>query len=122
MRPLRAASRPSSCRIWAALFRSIHSTQARFPTCRPMAFATIPMASAVAPTGKIFACEPLALRRKSLADRLARQHPELEQIVTIYPYALSDHEAVGEFVVATDALAYSGLRERIYDTPTGLKR
>src|SRR5712692_998553 len=83
---------------------------------------TIPMASAVAPTGKIFACEPLALCRKSLADRLAQQHPELERIVTIYPYALSDHEAVGEFVVATDALAYSGLRERIYDTPTDLTR
>jgi FkbM family methyltransferase len=83
---------------------------------------TIPMASAVAPTGRVFACEPLAVCRYALADRLAQQHPELEPIVTIYPYALSDHETVGEFVVATGALAYSGLRERIYDSPTDLER
>jgi FkbM family methyltransferase len=83
---------------------------------------TIPIAKAVAPTGRVFACEPLAFCRKALAERLAQQHPELEQIVIIYPYALSDHEAVGEFVVATDAPAYSGLRERIYDVPTDLER
>lgn len=83
---------------------------------------TIPMARAVAPTGRVFACEPLALHRKILADRLTQHHPELEPLVTIYPYALSDHEAVGEFVVATDAPAYSGLRERIYDVPTDLER
>ena len=83
---------------------------------------TIPMAKAVAPTGRVFACEPMALHRKTLADRLTRDHLELEPLVTVYPYALSDHEGVGEFVVATDAPAYSGLRERIYDVPTGLER
>ena len=83
---------------------------------------TIPMARAVAPTGKTHACEPLAQCQAALAERLVHEHPELEPVVTIYPYALSDHQGVAEFVVATAAPAYSGLRERVYDIPTALER
>jgi hypothetical protein len=42
--------------------------------------------------------------------------------LTVYPYALGDFAGLTEFVVARDALAYSGLKERQYDWPTELER
>lgn|SRR5574337_371566 len=83
---------------------------------------TIPMAKKVFPHGQILAFEPLPACREALANQLARHHPELQDLVIIYPYALSDYDGEAEFVVAVDSLAYSGLKERIYDIPTKLER
>ena len=82
----------------------------------------IPMAERVLPSGKVFAFEPLPMCREILAEKIA-QHPRgLSSVITIYPYALSDFDGEAEFVVAKDALACSGLKERKYDWPTRLDR
>ncbi len=82
----------------------------------------IPMANSVSPSGKVFAVEPLPVCRGYLTHQIEVFHKELKDIIKIYPFAMSDYEGKGEFVVAKDALAYSGLRERIYDVPTELEK
>lgn len=82
---------------------------------------TIPMAKKVFPHGRVFAFEPLPICRAALISHLIKRCPELREIITIYSYALSDYEGEADFVVAIDALGYSGLKERVYDTSTRLK-
>ncbi len=82
----------------------------------------IPMARCVAPTGRILAFEPLPVCRESLAIELDGTWPELRPLVTIHGCALGDTSGRTEFVVAREALAYSGLKERKYDVATTLER
>jgi FkbM family methyltransferase len=83
---------------------------------------SIPLAACVTPTGKVLAFEPLPMCRAELALEIDRRHPELSAAVQVLPYALANTAGTSEFVVAKDALAYSGLRERYYDSPTRLER
>jgi FkbM family methyltransferase len=82
----------------------------------------IPMAERVFPHGKVLAFEPLPICRKMLDKEVTAYYPELAGVLKVYPYALSDFTGTTEFVVAKDALAYSGLKERQYDWPTELER
>jgi FkbM family methyltransferase len=82
----------------------------------------LPMAERVFPDGKVLAFEPLPLCRIQLEQELAAYRPELTKVLTLHPYALSDTAGTADFVVARDALAYSGLRQRTYDWPTRLRR
>jgi len=83
---------------------------------------TIPMATKVRPNGQVFAFEPLPMCRAMLKEQLTKQHGELAKVITTYSYALSDYDGEAEFVLSIDALAYSGLKRRVYDTPTRLDR
>jgi FkbM family methyltransferase len=80
------------------------------------------MAEQVFPGGKVLAFEPLAVCRQHILTETTQYRPELDSVLMLYPYALSDHSGEAEFVVAKDALAYSGLKERPYDWSTKLKR
>jgi FkbM family methyltransferase len=80
------------------------------------------MAARVGETGRVLAFEPLPACRQTLAQELHDYYPELAPILSISPYALSDFSGETEFVVATEALAYSGLKERKYDWPTPVVR
>ncbi len=82
----------------------------------------IPMATKVYPNGQVFAFEPLPMCRAMLEEQLTKQHGELAKVITTYSYALSDYDGEAEFVLPIDAPAYSGLKQRIYDTPTRLDR
>lgn len=83
---------------------------------------TFPMAESVAPTGRVLAFEPVPESRKILHKKLNKEHRKLRQIVSIYPHALAAYDGNAEFTVAIDALEYSGLRKRVYDGPTRLKK
>ena len=80
------------------------------------------MAERVFPHGKVLAFEPLPSCRIQLEQELVAYRAELAKVLTLYPYALSDTPGTADFVVARDALAYSGLRQRTYDWPTRLRR
>ncbi len=82
----------------------------------------IPMARCVAPTGRILAFEPLAPCREALALRFEVELFDLRPLVTVHGCALGDASGESEFVVARDAIAYSGLQERVYDVPTAVER
>jgi FkbM family methyltransferase len=82
----------------------------------------IGMAEKVFPDGKVLAFEPLPMCREVIAKELQEYDADLARILTVYPFALSDRSGTTEFVVAKDALAYSGLKERQYDWPTQLER
>jgi len=82
----------------------------------------IPMARLVAPAGRVLAFEPLPMCRRALVDALRQDSPPLDSVVTLYPYALGADDGRAEFTVAEDALAYSGLQERVYDFPTRVRR
>jgi FkbM family methyltransferase len=79
------------------------------------------MAEKVFPAGKVLAFEPLPMCRAGLEKEIAEYRPELAHILKVHPYALSDFAGHTEFVVAKDALAYSGLKKRQYDGPTELE-
>lgn len=64
-----------------------------------------------APNGQHFAFEPIP----ELFDRLQNN---LDQSVTLYPYALSDKAGVSSFQWVKNAPAYSGLKKRRYDINT----
>src|SRR5947208_2926539 len=83
---------------------------------------TIAMAECVFPRGKVMAFEPLPQCREYLGQVIDDYRPELAECVETMPFALSDHDGETEFVVARDALAYSGLKTRRYDWPTRLTR
>lgn len=78
----------------------------------------IPLARLVGDQGRVYAFEPLPRQNAQLAASIAGLG--LEAVVPLYNVALSDEEGTARFVVAEDAPAYSGLRERRYDTPTAL--
>src|SRR6266850_2078597 len=79
----------------------------------------LPIAKALFPSGRVFAFEPLDACRELLATRALEAG--LKDVIQLYPYALSDYEGESTFVVAKDALGYSGLQERAYDVPTRLE-
>jgi FkbM family methyltransferase len=83
---------------------------------------TIPMARKVFPNGKILAFEPLPMIRELLTGHIYANHRELVEIIDLHPFALSNFEGDADFIVAKDALAYSGLKKRNYDIPTELKK
>jgi len=82
----------------------------------------IPMARCVAPTGRILAFEPLPMCRESLAVAFDQVWADLRPVVTIHGCALGDDSRRTEFVVAREAIGYSGLEERKYDVPTTIER
>jgi FkbM family methyltransferase len=82
----------------------------------------IPMGRRVAPTGRVLAFEPLTFCREALALRFEEELADLRPLVTVYGCALGDASGATEFVVARDAMAYSGLQERVYDVPTAVER
>jgi FkbM family methyltransferase len=79
---------------------------------------SFPMARCVWPDGRVFAFEPLPQCRRQIARRLAAEHPELTEILTVCPQALSDWPGEAPFTVAEDALHFSGLHAFAYPTPT----
>jgi FkbM family methyltransferase len=83
---------------------------------------TIPIARRVLPDGRVLAFEPLPMCRDELVRTLLSSLGDGAKSVAVFPYALGESDGAGQFVVARDALAYSGLRERTYDIPTGLER
>ena len=82
----------------------------------------IPMARCVAPTGRVLAFEPLPACRESLAAAFDQEWEQLRPVVTIHGCALGDRSGQTEFVVAREAMGYSGLKERKYDVATTLER
>ncbi len=82
---------------------------------------TLSMANKVFPGGEILAFEPLPMCRARLEKTLAEFRPELVPTVKIHDCALSDYSGRTAFVVASDALEYSGLKKRQYDGPTRLE-
>ena len=79
------------------------------------------MAEKVFPAGRVLAFEPLPMCRAGIEREVADYRPELAHILKVHPYALGDFTGKTEFVVAKDALAYSGLKKRQYDGPTELE-
>jgi FkbM family methyltransferase len=79
------------------------------------------MAEKVFPAGRVLAFEPLPMCREGIEQEVADYRPELAHILKVHPYALGDFSGKTEFVVAKDALAYSGLKKRQYDGPTELE-
>jgi len=79
-----------------------------------------PMARRVSPGGHVYAFEPVPNMFEHL--RAAIVAAEETGCITLFPFAASDRDGVSEFVVAVDNPAYSGLKERVYDTPTRLER
>jgi len=79
---------------------------------------TIPLANAVSASGRILAFEPIDF----VADELKRAIVAggLSQVEVINE-ALGRQAGSFSFVLALDALEYSGLRERVYDSPTRLR-
>jgi FkbM family methyltransferase len=82
----------------------------------------IVMAERVFPTGRVLAFEPLPVCRERIEKEIAEYDPALSNVLTVFPYALGDCTGATEFVVAKDALAFSGLKERQYEWPTELER
>jgi FkbM family methyltransferase len=81
---------------------------------------TLPLAQAVAPTGRVYAFEPLEDCRQEIYGKLDSE-PELKGVVELSPFALADYSGKSQFVVAVDLPSFSGLRKRIYDSPTRLE-
>ncbi len=82
----------------------------------------MPMARCVAPAGRVLAFEPLPACLQSLAAAFDQKWAQLRSVVTIHGCALGDRSGQTEFVVAREAMGYSGLRERKYDVATTLER
>lgn len=83
---------------------------------------TLPMAQVVGTEGKVYAVEPLPMCRERLAQRILDEIPAFKHVVDIFDFALGAEERDTEYVVAIDALAYSGLKERVYDGPMTLQK
>lgn len=83
---------------------------------------TFPIARKIAPDGKVFAVEPLPACQKELRQKIAEDYKDLDGVISLYPYALSDYEGHSEFIITVDAPGYSGLRERTLDFNTRSKK
>ncbi len=83
---------------------------------------SFPMARCVAPGGQVFAFEPLPVCRETLQAELTGQHPELASVLTVWPQALGERPGESPFVVAEDALPFSGFQEVQYPVSTRLRR
>ncbi len=79
------------------------------------------MARLVAPGGHVHLFEPLPAMIAVLRARIEAD-AALRAVTTLHPYAISNSSGVTDFCVATDALAYSGIKERRYDTETAVER
>ncbi|SDW23372.1 FkbM family methyltransferase [Lysobacter enzymogenes] len=79
---------------------------------------TIPLAKAVSASGRILAFEPIDFVAAELKQAVDRDG--LSQVEVIN-HALGRQAGSFSFVLALDALEYSGLRERVYDSPTRLR-
>jgi FkbM family methyltransferase len=79
------------------------------------------IARLVRPGGHVIAFEPVPFLFDGLKAAVAGSR-DLEQVISVYPLALSDRSGVTEFCLALDAPGYSGLLEREYDTPTRIER
>lgn len=79
------------------------------------------MVKHVAPGGYVMMFEPLPDLFAKLHSRVSLD-PDVGGHAAVYPYALSDISGETEFCIAVDALGYSGIRERRYDTPTQVRR
>ena len=77
---------------------------------------TKPMASLVGPSGMVMAFEPNPSARQWLQGNLKNEVKH--NIVSIFPYALSDKSQKMQFVIANDRPEESGLKERVYNGPT----
>ena len=77
---------------------------------------TKPMASLVGPSGMVMAFEPNPSARQWLQGNLKNEVKN--NIVSIFPYALSDKSQKMQFVIANDRPEESGLKERVYNGPT----
>jgi FkbM family methyltransferase len=75
---------------------------------------TIPIAKKIAPNGRVYAFEPLPMCQDSLRNSI-KTDPQLSEIITVYPYALSDYEGKSDFTIVKEDLGYSGLKERRLD-------
>lgn len=78
----------------------------------------LPMSQCVGPNGRVFAFEPIEPMAALLHERLIREGVTNVEVAT---FALGAKEEDADFVLAVDALEYSGLKERIYDSPTRLE-
>ena len=77
---------------------------------------TKPMASLVGPSGMVMAFEPNPSARQWLQGNLKNEVKN--NIVSIFPYALSDKSQKMQFVIANDRPEESGLKKRVYNGPT----
>lgn len=79
-----------------------------------------PMLECIGDSGRMLAFEPIPALASKLADSVVGRG--LEAWVTIHQVALADASGTSTFVIATDAPAYSGLLERVYDVPTATQK
>lgn len=79
-----------------------------------------PMAQRVGSGGHVYAFEPIPAMHRDLHEEIKRLN--LTAVIDLYPYAASTEDGESEFVVAVDNPGYSGLKERVYDTPTRIER
>jgi len=77
---------------------------------------TLPMASCVAPHGRIFAFEPLPSAAAQLRASLAAA-PHLGKLVQLDECALAETAGETDFTYVQNNPGYSGLLPRHYDTP-----
>lgn len=73
---------------------------------------TLPIARRIMPGGVVYAFEPLPTCRTALQTTLDKE-PALKTVVRLFDVALGASAGAAQFVVAEDALAYSGLREHL---------
>ena len=67
--------------------------------------------------GTVYAFEPIPSMYEALKASCV-ENAELSNVLQVYPYALSTSNGTIDFCLAVDAPAYSGILERVYDTPT----
>lgn len=79
---------------------------------------TLPLANAVGASGKVLAFEPIDFVAAQLEQALVESGLSNVEVIN---KALGRHAGSFSFVLAMDALEYSGLRERVYDSPTRLR-
>lgn len=78
-----------------------------------------PMLDCVGTGGRILAFEPIPDLASALRSEVAARG--LEGTITVHQLALADTSGTTTFVIAVDAPGYSGLRRRVYDTPTSTR-
>ena len=74
---------------------------------------SFPMARCVAPSGKVYAFEPLPMIFNQL--KIEAESTHLDAMISAHQCALSDMRGETDFVLVHEAPEYSGLRPRHYD-------
>lgn len=75
---------------------------------------TLPIASCIAPSGRVIAFEPIPAMASELNAKLA-ESPDLAPMVELKQCALSDVDGEADFTLVSNNPAYSGLLPRHYD-------